>query len=146
MVRPRRLLLLAGMAAGAVAVLRHGHRAARGRQVPGGILIGDTAAVAPAGARVLEGGARRWVRWGNGDCIWVGSRSKRSRIWRRVQSCLYIPWKSVHTLEMGHAIGLPEGYRSWVAVVSQPAILGDQEAAVLHSGRVDQPVGRVAGK
>ncbi|MFL6185678.1 MAG: hypothetical protein ACJ75K_09390 [Actinomycetes bacterium] len=70
MVRPRRLLLLAGAAAGAVAVLRHGHRAARGRQVPGGILIGDTAAVAPAGARVLEGGARRWVRWGNGDCIW----------------------------------------------------------------------------
>jgi SAM-dependent methyltransferase len=78
MVRPRRLLLLAGMAAGAVAVLRHGHRAARGRQVPGGILIGDAvvydtlsrlllgslvrriagdvAAVAPAGARVLEVG------------------------------------------------------------------------------------------
>ncbi|MFL6184509.1 MAG: class I SAM-dependent methyltransferase [Actinomycetes bacterium] len=78
MVRPRRLLLLAGMVAGAVAVLRHGHRAARGRQVPGGILIGDAvvydtlsrlllgslvrriagdvAAVAPAGARVLEVG------------------------------------------------------------------------------------------
>jgi SAM-dependent methyltransferase len=78
MVRPRRLLLLAGAAAGAVAVLRHGHRAARGRQVPGGILMGDAvvydtlsrlllgslvrriagdvAAVAPAGARVLEVG------------------------------------------------------------------------------------------
>ena len=140
MVRPRRLLLLAGAAAGAVAVLRHGHRAARGHQVPGGILIGDTAGVAPAGARVLEGGARRWVRWGNGDCIWVGSRSKRSPH-LATGSVL-----SVHTLEMDHAIGLPEGYRSWVAVVSQPAILGDQEAAVLHSGRVDQPVGRVAGK
>jgi hypothetical protein len=58
MVRPRRLLLLAGAAAGAVAVLRHGHRAARGHQVPGGILIGDTAAVAPAGAPVLEGGCK----------------------------------------------------------------------------------------
>jgi hypothetical protein len=79
MVRPRRLLLLAGAAAGAVAGLRHGHRATRGHQVPGGILIGDAvlydalsrlllgsllkgiagdvAAVAPAGARVLEVGA-----------------------------------------------------------------------------------------
>jgi SAM-dependent methyltransferase len=78
MVRPRRLLLLAGMAAAAVAVVRHGRRAARGHQVPGGILIGDAvvydilsrlllsslvkriasdvAAVAPAGARVLEVG------------------------------------------------------------------------------------------
>jgi hypothetical protein len=79
MARRRKLVLLAGMAAGAVAVLRHGHRAARGHQVPGGILIGDAvlydalsrlllgsllkgiagdvAAVAPAGARVLEVGA-----------------------------------------------------------------------------------------
>jgi hypothetical protein len=78
MVRPQRLLLLAGMAAAAVAVVRHGRRAARGHQVPGGMLIGDgfvddtlsrlllssllkgiagdIAAVAPAGARVLEVG------------------------------------------------------------------------------------------
>ena len=78
MVRTQRLLLLAGMAAAAVAVVRHGRRAARGHQVPGGILIGDAvvydtlsglllsslvkriagdiAAVAPAGARVLEVG------------------------------------------------------------------------------------------
>jgi SAM-dependent methyltransferase len=78
MARRRKLVLLAGMAAGAVAGLRHGHRATRGHQVPGGILIGDAvlydalsrlllgsllkriagdvAAVAPAGARVLEVG------------------------------------------------------------------------------------------
>ena len=78
MVRPRRLLLLAAMAAAAAAVLRHGRRAARGHQVPGGMLIGDAvvydilsrlllsslvkriagdvAAAAPAGARVLEVG------------------------------------------------------------------------------------------
>jgi len=41
MVRPQRLLLLAGMAAAAIAVVRHGRRAARGHQVPGGMLIGD---------------------------------------------------------------------------------------------------------
>ena len=45
----------------------------------------------------------------------------------------------------GHRL-LPDGHRSWMAVVSQPAVLGDQEAAVLHSGRVDQPVGRVTGE
>jgi SAM-dependent methyltransferase len=78
MVRPRRLLLLAGAAAGAVAVLRHSRHATRGHQVPGGILIGDTArydtlsrlllsplikriaadvaSVAPVGAQVLEVG------------------------------------------------------------------------------------------
>jgi SAM-dependent methyltransferase len=72
-------MLLAGAAAAAVAVVRHGRRAARGHQVPGGILIGDAvvydtlsrlllgpfvgriaadiAAVAPDGARVLELGA-----------------------------------------------------------------------------------------
>jgi SAM-dependent methyltransferase len=76
----RKLLLLTGAAAAAaaVAVVRHGRRAARGHQVPGGILIGDpaiydacsrlllgslfdgiaadVAAVAPDGARVLEVG------------------------------------------------------------------------------------------
>jgi Methyltransferase domain len=78
MVRPRKLMLLAGAAAAAVAVLRHGRRATQGHRVPGGILIGDAlvydalsrlllgplvqriaadvAAVAPAGARVLEVG------------------------------------------------------------------------------------------
>jgi SAM-dependent methyltransferase len=72
------LAALAGAAAAAVAVLRHGRHATRGHQVPGGILIGDAvlydslsrlllgpflgriaadvAAVAPAGARVLEVG------------------------------------------------------------------------------------------
>jgi SAM-dependent methyltransferase len=76
MVQPRRLVFLAGAAAAAVAVLRHGRDAARGHQVPGGILIGnavrydalsrlllgpflariaaDIAAAAPDGARVLE--------------------------------------------------------------------------------------------
>jgi len=78
--RPRRFVILLGAAA-AVAVVRHGRRAAAGHaghQVPGGILIGDAvvydalsrlllgpfyeriaadvAAVAPAGARVLEVG------------------------------------------------------------------------------------------
>jgi SAM-dependent methyltransferase len=78
MVRPRKLALLAGAAAAAVAVMRHGRRATRGHRVAGGILIGhagvydalsrlllgpflariaaDVAAVAPAGARVLEVG------------------------------------------------------------------------------------------
>src|SRR5437773_10118436 len=78
MVRPRTLAVLAGAAAAAVAVLRHGRHATRGQQVPGGILIGDAvrydtlsrlllsplikgiaadvAAVVPAGARVLEVG------------------------------------------------------------------------------------------
>jgi SAM-dependent methyltransferase len=77
--RPRRLVLLLGAAAAAAAVVRHGRGAARGRRVPGGILIGDAAlydalshrlllgslferiaadvaAVAPDGARVLEVG------------------------------------------------------------------------------------------
>jgi len=76
--RPRRLVIVAGAAAAALAVMRHGRRAGRGHQVPGGILIGDAgiydalsrrllspfikriaadvAAVAPAGARVLEVG------------------------------------------------------------------------------------------
>jgi SAM-dependent methyltransferase len=78
MIRPRNLAILAGAAAAAVAVLRHGHHAARGHTVAGGILIGhtgaydtltrrllgplyrriagDVAAAAPAGARVLEVG------------------------------------------------------------------------------------------
>jgi SAM-dependent methyltransferase len=78
MVRPQALALLAGAAAAAVAVLRHGRHTTRGHQVPGGILIGDTArydtlsrlllspllkriaadvaSVAPAGAQVLEVG------------------------------------------------------------------------------------------
>jgi SAM-dependent methyltransferase len=78
MVQPRKLVFLAGAAAAALAVLRHGRRAARGHQAPGGILIGDVdvydalsrlllgqlhrriaadvAAVAPDDARVLEVG------------------------------------------------------------------------------------------
>jgi SAM-dependent methyltransferase len=78
MVRPRTLAVLAGAAAAAAAVLRHGRHTTRGHQVPGGILIGDTArydtlsrlllspllkriaadvaSVAPAGAQVLEVG------------------------------------------------------------------------------------------
>jgi len=70
--------MLLGAAAAVVAVVRHGHVAATGRKVPGGILIGDAvaydemsrlvlgslfgpiaadvAAVAPDGARVLEVG------------------------------------------------------------------------------------------
>jgi SAM-dependent methyltransferase len=78
MVQPRKLVLLAGAAAAALAVLRHGRHAAQGHQAPGGILIGDAvvydalsrlllgpflariaadvAAVAPEGARVLEVG------------------------------------------------------------------------------------------
>jgi SAM-dependent methyltransferase len=75
--RPRRFVILLGAAGAAVAVVRHGRRA-RGREVPGGILIGDAAvydtmsrlvlssligriaddvaAVAPDRARVLEVG------------------------------------------------------------------------------------------
>jgi SAM-dependent methyltransferase len=78
MIRPRNLAILAGAAAATVAVMRHGRRAARGHTVAGGILIGhagvydtltrlllgplyrriaaDVAAVAPAGAQVLEVG------------------------------------------------------------------------------------------
>jgi catechol 2,3-dioxygenase-like lactoylglutathione lyase family enzyme len=41
---------------------------------------------------------------------------------------------------------LPDDHRSWMAVAAQPVVLGDQQAAVLHSGRVDQAVGGVAGK
>jgi SAM-dependent methyltransferase len=78
MVRPRTLATLAGAAAAAVAVMRHGRRAAQAHRVPGGTLIGDAvvydtmsrlllgsfadriaadvAATAPAGARVLDVG------------------------------------------------------------------------------------------
>jgi SAM-dependent methyltransferase len=79
MVRPRKLVILAAAAAAAVAaVMRHGRRTAQGHRVLGGVLIGhtgaydalsrlllgrffgriaaDVAAVAPAGARVLEVG------------------------------------------------------------------------------------------
>jgi ubiquinone/menaquinone biosynthesis C-methylase UbiE len=78
MVRPRKLAILTGAAAAAVAVMRHGRRAAGGHRVPGGMLISDAvvydtlsrllhgplveriaadvAAVAPGGARVLEVG------------------------------------------------------------------------------------------
>jgi Methyltransferase domain len=78
MVRPRKLVILAGAAAAAVAVMRHSRHATQGHRVPGGILVGDAvvydalsrlllgslveriaadvAAVAPAGARVLEVG------------------------------------------------------------------------------------------
>jgi SAM-dependent methyltransferase len=78
MVRARKVVILAGAAAVAIAVMRHGRHAARGHRVSGGILIGDAnvydalsrpllgplyrriaadvAAVAPAGARVLEVG------------------------------------------------------------------------------------------
>src|SRR5829696_846048 len=76
--RPRTLVMLLGAAAAVVAVVRHGGDAAKGRKVPGVILIGDAvaydamsrlmlgslfgpiaadvAAVAPDGARVLEVG------------------------------------------------------------------------------------------
>jgi 2-polyprenyl-3-methyl-5-hydroxy-6-metoxy-1,4-benzoquinol methylase len=93
MVRPRKLMLVAGAAAAAVAVMRHGRHAARGHQVPGGILVGDAvvydtlsrlllgplvkriaadvAAAAPDGARVLEVGcgpghlSTRWPTTGS---------------------------------------------------------------------------------
>jgi SAM-dependent methyltransferase len=76
--RSRKLVILAGAAAGAVAVLRQGRHAAQGHTVPGGILVGhagvydalsrlllgpfaeriaaDIAAVAPDSAQVLEVG------------------------------------------------------------------------------------------
>ena len=75
--RPRKLMILLGAAAAAVAVVRHGRGPARGHRVPGGILIGDAAvydtlsrlllgrfvgriatdvAATPDGARVLEVG------------------------------------------------------------------------------------------
>jgi hypothetical protein len=79
MIRPREFVILAGAAAGALAVLRHGRHAAQGHTVPGGILVShagvyhalsrlllgplidgiaaDVAAVAPAGTQVLEVGA-----------------------------------------------------------------------------------------
>jgi hypothetical protein len=41
MLRPRTLAIVAGAAIVAVAVMRHGRRAAQGHRVPGGILIGD---------------------------------------------------------------------------------------------------------
>jgi SAM-dependent methyltransferase len=78
MVQARKLVIVTGAAAAALAVLRHGRHATRGHQVPGGILIGDAvlydtlsrlllgpflaciaadvAAVAPDSARVLEVG------------------------------------------------------------------------------------------
>jgi SAM-dependent methyltransferase len=78
MIRPRNLAIVAGAIAATVAVMRHGRGAARGHRVAGGILIGhagvydtlsrlllgplidgiaaDVAAVAPAGAQVLEVG------------------------------------------------------------------------------------------
>jgi SAM-dependent methyltransferase len=76
--RSRKLVIMAGAAAAAVEVVRHGRSSARGHQVPGGILIGDAgvydvlsrlllgslfegiaadvATVAPDGAQVLEVG------------------------------------------------------------------------------------------
>jgi SAM-dependent methyltransferase len=76
--RPRKFLIVAGAAAAAVAIMRHGRHSTRGHHVPGGILIGDAAVydrlsrlllgslfegiavdvatVAPDGARVLEVG------------------------------------------------------------------------------------------
>lgn len=50
--RPRKLVLLLGAAAAAVAVVRHGRGATTGHRVPGGILIGD-AAVYDTFSRVL---------------------------------------------------------------------------------------------
>jgi hypothetical protein len=41
MVRPRKLMILAGAAAAALAVMRHGRHATRGHPMPGGILVGD---------------------------------------------------------------------------------------------------------
>jgi SAM-dependent methyltransferase len=78
MVRPRKLMLVAGAAAAAIAVMRHGRQDARGHTVAGGILVGhagvydtlsrlllgplvkriaaDVAAVVPANAQILEVG------------------------------------------------------------------------------------------
>jgi hypothetical protein len=53
MIRPRNLAILAGAAAAAVAVLRHGHHAARGHTVAGGILIGHTGAYDTLTRRLL---------------------------------------------------------------------------------------------
>src|SRR5262245_36331310 len=41
---------------------------------------------------------------------------------------------------------LPDGHAPGVTVAAEPAILGDQQAAVLYRGRVDQAVGGIAGK
>ena len=41
MARPRRFVILFGVAAAAVAVVRHRRGPTRGHKVPGGILIGD---------------------------------------------------------------------------------------------------------
>jgi hypothetical protein len=54
MARRRKLVILAGAAAGAIAVLRHGRRATRGHRVPRGTLIGD-AVVYDALSRLLLG-------------------------------------------------------------------------------------------
>ncbi len=54
MVQPRKLVFLAGAAAAALAVLRHGRRVAQGHQASGGILIGD-AVVYDALSRLLLG-------------------------------------------------------------------------------------------
>ena len=78
MVRPRKLMLVAGAAAAAIAIMRRGRHAARGHTVAGGILVGhagvydtlsrlllgplvkriaaDVATVASDGAQVLEVG------------------------------------------------------------------------------------------
>ena len=78
MVRPRKLMLVAGAAAAAIAVMQHGRWAGRGHTVAGGILIGhagvydtlsrrllgplvkriaaDVATVVPVGAQILEVG------------------------------------------------------------------------------------------
>src|SRR5215217_5079945 len=53
MIRPRNLAILAGAAAAAVAVLRHGRRATRGHQVPGGILIGHAGVYDTLSRRLL---------------------------------------------------------------------------------------------
>jgi hypothetical protein len=54
MVQARKLVILAGAAAAALVVLRRGRHAARGHQVPGGILIGD-AVLYEALSRLLLG-------------------------------------------------------------------------------------------
>ena len=54
MARPRTFVILAGAAAAAVAVLRHGRRATQGHRVAGGILIGH-AGVYDTMSRLLLG-------------------------------------------------------------------------------------------